>query len=43
MKFEGVMKARLNDKFYYEFVKRDNYENRISFRINYTNESNNNS
>jgi type III restriction enzyme len=40
---EGVVKAKLNDKFYYELVKQDNYENRISFRMNYTDESNNHS
>lgn len=40
---EGVVKAKLNDKFYYELVKQDNYENRISFRMNYTDESNSHS
>lgn len=40
---EGVVKAKLNDKFYYELVKQDNYENKISYKLNYTDESNNHS
>lgn len=40
---KGVVKAMLNDKFYYELVKQDNFENKINFRMNYTNESNSNS
>ena len=40
---EGVVKEKLNDKFYYELVKQDNFENKISYKMNYTNESNNHS
>ncbi len=43
MQSEDVVTAKLNNKFYYELVKPDNYENRISFRMNYTDESNSNS
>lgn len=42
IKAEGMVKAKLNDKFYYELVKQDNYENRLSFRMNYLNEKSNN-
>ncbi|MFS8130727.1 MAG: DEAD/DEAH box helicase [Candidatus Dojkabacteria bacterium] len=32
-----MVKARLNDKFYYELVTQENYENKISFRMNMSN------
>ena len=40
---EGVVKAKLNDKFYYELVKQDNFENKISYKMSHTNESDNHS